>query len=143
MVGRRIDSLLLRLDAGAPGAAGDVPGSIPGEVPGDASAPVQGEEPEGGPAMNFWDEFPWWLLLVVGVAGCGLSSGLEIGLYSLNRVRLHLLAHRGDANARILDRIVRQRAGAVHLATMLIVTNIMTNLATKPPRACCWRRRRA
>ncbi|MCC6579267.1 MAG: hypothetical protein IT440_02415, partial [Phycisphaeraceae bacterium] len=39
------------------------------------------------------------LLAILGVLGCGLCAGLETGVYSLNRVRLHLLAHQGQRSA--------------------------------------------
>ena len=73
--------------------------------------------------------FIFWLALsVAGVAACGLFAGLETGVYSLNRVRLHLLSHHGNRSAQIMERML-SNPGPI-LATLLIGTNIATNLAT-------------
>ena len=70
----------------------------------------------------------WGLLSVLGILVCGLFAGLETGVYSLNRVRLHLLSQKGDDQARILASMVSRPAPL--LATLLIGTNVATNLAT-------------
>ncbi|MAE67181.1 MAG: hypothetical protein CMJ18_23215 [Phycisphaeraceae bacterium] len=68
-----------------------------------------------------------WMLAVAGVIGCGLFAGLETGVYSLNRVRLHVRAHR-SRRAAILDDLVTHPARL--LASLLIATNVATNIAT-------------
>jgi len=73
-------------------------------------------------------ELLWWLLAAAGVAGSGLSSGLETGIYSLNRVRLHVRAHRPRSRAAILAALVDRPV--VLLTSLLIATNIATNIAT-------------
>lgn len=70
----------------------------------------------------------WLLASAAGVLICGLFAGLETGIYSLNRVRLHLQSHRGDSRARIIAELVAKPAPL--LTTILIGTNIATNLAT-------------
>lgn len=70
----------------------------------------------------------WWCLLFAGVIGCGLFAGLETGMYSLNRVRLHLMADRGNPSAAILQKLVHRPNKL--LSTLLIGTNIATNIAT-------------
>lgn len=70
----------------------------------------------------------WWGLMFVGIVGSALFSGLETGIYSLNRVRLHLQADRGKSSARLLQELV-QRPNKL-LATLLIGTNIANNIAT-------------
>ncbi len=70
----------------------------------------------------------WFVLSIAGVAICGLFAGLETGMYSLNRVRLHLLSHEGHSNAAVLGRLMHDQGRL--LATLLVGTNIATNLAT-------------
>lgn len=70
----------------------------------------------------------WWLLTIAGVLGCGLFAGLETGVYSLNRVRLHLLAHKPHSRAAVLAALLAHPARL--LASLLIATNLATNLAT-------------
>jgi len=75
------------------------------------------------------ETFIFWLALsMVGVVASGLFSGLETGVYSLNRVRLHLLSHRNNRSAQIMEKML-SNPGPM-LATLLIGTNIATNLAT-------------
>ncbi len=64
----------------------------------------------------------WSLVALVGVIGSAVFSGLETGVYRLNRVRLHLLAHRGQGNAQVLDRLVAKPNRL--LGTLLIGNNI-------------------
>lgn len=63
-----------------------------------------------------------------GILGCGLFAGLETGIYSLNRVRLHILEHQNNTNARIISNLLGKPG--VLLAALLIATNIATNIAT-------------
>ena len=69
----------------------------------------------------------WYGLIAVGLIGSALFSGLETGVYSLNRVRLHLLAHQGEHGARAMARMLA-KPGAM-LAALLVSNNICNNLA--------------
>lgn len=62
------------------------------------------------------------LMLVGGLAACALSSGVETGLYTINRVRLAVRVGRGDAAAlRIREELMRPNR---MLATVLVGNNI-------------------
>ena len=63
-----------------------------------------------------------------GILAGGLFSGLETGIYSLNRVRLHILEHQNNANAKIISNLLGKPVTL--LAALLIATNIATNIAT-------------
>ena len=62
--------------------------------------------------------------MIAGFFGSALYSGLETGTYSLNRVRLQLLAHQGDGPARRLTRLLNNRTA---LLTTLLIGNNLTN----------------
>ena len=70
----------------------------------------------------------WLLLSALGVLACGLFAGLETGIYSLTRVRVHLLSQDGHRRAARLEQMLAEPGPL--LATLLIGTNIATNLAT-------------
>lgn len=78
--------------------------------------------------MNWLYDSIWWFVVVAGVIGSGLFSGLETGVYSLNRVRLHLLSHQSHSSGSILAGLVAKPAKL--LVSLLIATNIATNIAT-------------
>ncbi len=78
--------------------------------------------------MSWIEMTLFWLLVTGGVAASSLFSGLETGVYSLNRVRLHVRAHRPGSRAAILAGLVDRPAGL--LASILIGTNVATNLAS-------------
>lgn len=65
----------------------------------------------------------WWTLALAGLAGSALCSGLEIGAYTVNRVRLAVRASRSPADtpARVL-RAELERPERL-LATLLIANN--------------------
>lgn len=72
-----------------------------------------------------------WILLLTCLAAIlasALFSGLETGIYSLNRVRLHLLGHQLNANARIIQKLMSN--SSTLLVTLLIGNNIVNNIAT-------------
>lgn len=73
----------------------------------------------------------WWSLLVLAIAASALCSGLEVGSYSLNRVRLDLRAARTppDQSARTLLHELRKPARL--LATLLICNNIVNAIAAE------------
>lgn len=64
----------------------------------------------------------WVVVGLLGMIGSAVFSGLETGIYRLNRVRLHLLAHRHEPRAVILDRMDRNPNRT--LGTLLIGNNI-------------------
>jgi len=70
----------------------------------------------------------WSVLAVIGFAGSAMYSGLETGAYSLNRIRLHVLMHRGDRAANILHNLIKHPT--VLLTTLLIGNNITNYLGT-------------
>lgn len=70
----------------------------------------------------------WGALALVGFAGSALYSGLETGVYSLNRIRLHVLMHRGNRAAVTLQVLIRHPT--VLLTTLLIGNNISNYLGT-------------
>ncbi len=70
----------------------------------------------------------WTLIGLAGLAGSALFSGLETGAYSLNRLRLHVLAHRGDARANRLRDLIGKPTAL--LGTLLIGNNIANYLGT-------------
>ncbi len=78
--------------------------------------------------MSAWELLFWWTMAGIGVIGCGLYAGLETGIYSLNRVRLHMFAQMGRPHAKQLSTLVHQPRSL--LAALLLCTNLFTNLAT-------------
>ncbi len=73
-------------------------------------------------------DLEWSILFFAAVAGTCLSalfSGMEIGLYTLNRVRLELRSGDGDHSAHILSRLLSRPA------TMLTVILVGTNAANQ------------
>ncbi|HYF13866.1 MAG TPA: CNNM domain-containing protein [Phycisphaerales bacterium] len=73
----------------------------------------------------------WWTILVLAVLGSALIAGIEIGVYSLNRVRLDLRAGRTppDRDARVLAGELGRPARLV--ATLLISNNLVNALAAQ------------
>lgn len=71
----------------------------------------------------------WWVLLIVGVGGSALCSGLEIGFYSINRVRLQIrAADSKDTRAALLA--VEAMHPDATLATLLVANNLFNYLGT-------------
>lgn len=64
----------------------------------------------------------WPIVLVVATALAALFSGMETGLYVLNKVRLDLRAEAGGRDAKCLRRLLRKPNNL--LAVLLIGTNI-------------------
>ncbi|MDP6478736.1 MAG: CNNM domain-containing protein [Phycisphaerales bacterium] len=74
--------------------------------------------------------FEWTLLILAAIAGTGISaifSGMEIGLYTLNRVRLELRIVESDVAARILRRLLDRPSRM--LAIILVGTNAANQLS--------------
>ncbi|MFW5681626.1 MAG: CNNM domain-containing protein [Phycisphaeraceae bacterium] len=70
----------------------------------------------------------WILLMLLGFAGSAMYSGIETGAYSLNRVRLHLLAQQDNPPARTLERLLHKPTTL--LGTLLIGNNVSNYLGT-------------
>jgi putative hemolysin len=72
----------------------------------------------------------WWLLGVIGLVGSALCSGLEIGMYSVNRVRLQVQSrlHRSDSGIARLRKELDHPASV--LTSLLISNNGFNYLAT-------------
>ncbi|MEE2682185.1 MAG: CNNM domain-containing protein [Planctomycetota bacterium] len=70
----------------------------------------------------------WFLVALTGLLLSALCSGLEIGLYTINRVRLAVRSGRGDRRAVRLDRELREPGRS--LTTLLIGNNIANYLGS-------------
>lgn len=70
----------------------------------------------------------WFTVMMIGFVGSAVYSGLETGIYRLNRVRLHLLDHKGQASARTIRKLIA--APTVLLTTLLIGNNVANYLGT-------------
>jgi magnesium and cobalt exporter, CNNM family len=70
----------------------------------------------------------WSVLALVGFAGSALYSGLETGVYSLNRIRLQVLTHKNNHAAVTLNRLLAHPTAL--LTTLLIGNNITNYLGT-------------
>ncbi len=70
----------------------------------------------------------WFVLALIGVIASAIFSGQETGIYCLNRVRLHLRAHRGHGAAGILREMVHHPNRL--LVTLLIGNNMVNYLAS-------------
>lgn len=69
----------------------------------------------------------WWLpVLALALAGSGLFSGGETGIYSLSRWRIEAEARQGVRYARIVQRLLQDDAWL--LATILIGNNVANQL---------------
>ena len=68
----------------------------------------------------------WASLAAVGLVGSALFSGLETGVYRLNRVRLHLLHDQSDRNAVLLARMT---ANPNRMLGSLLIGNNVANYA--------------
>ncbi len=72
----------------------------------------------------------WWMLGAIGLLGSALCSGLEVGMYSVNRVRLAVRSRVGQSASRIarLGRELDHRARV--LTSLLIFNNLFNYLGT-------------
>ena len=78
--------------------------------------------------MTGWQDVIWWSLMVLGLIGSALYSGLETGVYRVNRIRLQVLDHRQNRRARILQRLVSNPVTL--LSTLLIGNNLANYIGT-------------
>lgn len=65
--------------------------------------------------------FAYVVMLIAGLGGSALFSGMEIGLYTLNRVRVTILAGRGRPSALRLRRLLQHSNRT--LSTLLVCNN--------------------
>ncbi|MDH3582623.1 MAG: CNNM domain-containing protein [Phycisphaerae bacterium] len=70
----------------------------------------------------------WLVAAVLGVVGSALFSGLETGVYTVNRVRLHMLAHAPRSTATTLLNLVNHPNNL--LGTLLIGNNLANYVAS-------------
>ncbi len=78
--------------------------------------------------MTAADALIFGLMTLVGVSLSAMFSGLETGLYTINRVRLTVRAAHGDHAAVTLRRILARPTRM--LATILVANNIANYLAS-------------
>ena len=78
--------------------------------------------------MSTGEVWLWFTLMLCGFAGSALFSGMETGAYTINRVRLQVLADRGIRSAQSLRHMLDRPASL--LATLLIGNNIANYLGT-------------
>lgn len=78
--------------------------------------------------MNIFGNTLWWILMTAGLTVSALYSGLETGIYSINRVRLQILHHKHIRAAGVLHRLVQRTQ--VLLSTLLIGNNIANYVGT-------------
>lgn len=74
-------------------------------------------------------ELIFWIgVMLAGFVGSAVYSGMETGAYTINRVRLHVLADQGQRTAVALRKLVDKPATL--LATLLIGNNVSNYLGT-------------
>lgn len=78
--------------------------------------------------MSWEQAIYWYALAAIGILGSAMFSGLETGTYTLNRVRLHVLAHAPRSNAAVLDRLLRSPNRL--LGTLLVGNNVANYLSS-------------
>lgn len=64
----------------------------------------------------------WWAAAAAGLACSALFSGVETGIYTVNRVRLHLRDHQGQRSAQVLRHLLNRPTAT--LGTLLIGNNV-------------------
>lgn len=70
----------------------------------------------------------WIFFGLAGIVASALFSGLEIGMYRLNRVRLHILEQQGQPSAKTLSKLLKNNSAL--LATLLIVNNLANQISS-------------
>lgn len=78
--------------------------------------------------MNPVTFYLWIFLGLLGITASALFSGLEIGMYRINRVRLHLLAQQGQSSAKTIAGLIRSKSAL--LATLLIANNLANHISS-------------
>ena len=72
--------------------------------------------------MTTFEVILWTAVMVAGLAGSSLCSGLETGIYTIDRIRLRVRAGRGDAGAARLSAELARTEDV--LATLLIGSTV-------------------
>ena len=70
----------------------------------------------------------WYGVALLGTLGSAIFSGCETGIYALNRVRLHVLAHVPRSSAAVLERLTLKPNRL--LGTLLVGNNIVNYAAS-------------
>ncbi|QDU33405.1 Magnesium and cobalt efflux protein CorC [Poriferisphaera corsica] len=70
----------------------------------------------------------WTCMMLLGFMGSAIYSGLETGVYRLNRVMLHIETQRGSKRARSIDKLLTNQSTL--LSTLLIGNNATNQLGT-------------
>ena len=73
----------------------------------------------------------WWVIVFVGIGGSAVCSGLEVGLYSVNRVLVQIRAAgsgRSSKRARVLEHQIQNPAST--LTALLVWNNIFNYVGT-------------
>ncbi|MBL4590815.1 MAG: DUF21 domain-containing protein [Phycisphaerales bacterium] len=72
----------------------------------------------------------WWVFVGIGLAGSALCSGLEVGMYSINRVRLQVRSRIGS-HVQAISKLRNELDQPARVLTSLLIFNNMFNyLAT-------------
>jgi CBS domain containing-hemolysin-like protein len=77
--------------------------------------------------MTIYDAL-WLAVMLIGFIGSALYSGMETGVYVLNRVRVRIHALKGNRAAQTLQRLIAQPTNL--LTTLLIGNNVMNYMGT-------------
>ena len=81
--------------------------------------------------MSTLEQVGWWLLMLLGLAGTALYSGMETGLYFFDRVKLEVRAAGGPMR-RAAGRLKRELEHPERvLATNLVGTIVFSDLAAQ------------
>lgn len=84
---------------------------------------VLGQVFMGGGGGVEWSLVGWFALMLLAIGATALFSGMEIGMFSLSRVRLRLRAHQGEPAALALTRWLKKPT--YPLEGLLILQNLM------------------
>lgn len=72
--------------------------------------------------MSTLEMVMWYLLALLGVSGSAIVSGVETGIYTLNRIRLHVLAHAPGSSAAVLEKLIAKPHRVI--VTLLVGNNL-------------------
>ena len=80
--------------------------------------------------MSLLELIMWWVIVLVGIGGSAVCSGLEVGLYTVNRVlvRVHGADKARGKRARVLELQIEHAAST--LTALLVWNNIFNYVGT-------------
>ncbi len=80
--------------------------------------------------MSTLEMILWWTVVLVGIGGSAICSGLEVGLYTVNRVlvRVHAASHERGQRARMLESQIEDVTPT--LTALLVWNNIFNYVGT-------------